>query len=61
MDIFMDDDPVLDGTETRNRCFDHVNVFYLMSNHAQTILLEMSLLEAPTDTLKLKFAVQKTS
>ena len=32
-----------------------------MSNHAQTILHEISLLEEPTDTPKLKFSVQKTS
>ncbi len=32
-----------------------------MSNHAQTILHEISLLDEPTDTLKQKFTVQKTT
>ena len=51
----------LDATDTRNRCFDHVNVLYLIPNCAQTILHEIPLLEEPTDTPKLKFTVQKTS
>ncbi len=54
-------DGMMGGTETRDRCFDHVNVLYLMSNHPQTILHEIPLLEAPTDTPRLKFTVQKTS
>ena len=45
--------------EARNRCFDHANVLYLMSNHAQTILHEIPLLEEPTYTPKLKFTVKK--
>ena len=49
----------MDDTDARNRCFDHVNVLYMMSNHAQTILHEISLLDEPTDTLKQKFTVQK--
>ena len=52
---------ILDDTETRNHCFDHVNVLYLMSNHAQTILHEIPLLEEPRDTPKRKFTVQKTT
>ena len=54
-------DRILDDTDTRNRCFDHVNVLYLMSNHAQTILHEIPLLDEPTDTPKQKFTVQKTT
>jgi len=54
-------DRILDDTDTRNRCFDHVNVLCLMSNHAQTILHEIPLLDEPTDTPKQKFTVQKTT
>ena len=54
-------DCILDDTDAINCCFDHVNVLYMMSNHAQTILHEISLLDEPTDTLKQKFTVQKTT
>jgi len=54
-------DRILDDTDTRNRCFDHVNVLCLMSNHAQTILHEIPLLDEPTDTPRQKFTVQKTT
>ena len=52
-------DRVLIDTEMRNRCFYHISVLYLMSNHAQTILHEIPLQDEPTDTPKQMFTVQK--
>ncbi len=61
MTILIHGDRILDDTETRNRCFDHVNVLYMMSNDAQTILHGIPLLDEPTDTPKQKFTVQNTT